>query len=192
MKKYVLSAALLIALSISAKAQFSLGIKGGVNYSSIDADNLKSSSVAGYQIGAFVRLGTAVYLQPEAYVSSEGGKFEANDNSFSGNVKFTNLNIPVLVGVKFGPKNLNFRVMAGPMYSSVLSHNESFPQNFTNTFNNNFDHYKSSNVGYQAGFGVDLGPITADLRYQGKFSNIDENYNQQPHLWALSVGFKIL
>jgi hypothetical protein len=30
MKKYVLSAALLIAVSISAKAQFNLGIKGGL------------------------------------------------------------------------------------------------------------------------------------------------------------------
>jgi len=192
MKKYLLSAALLIAICISAKAQFSLGIKGGVNYSSIDADNLKSSSVAGYQVGAFVRFGGAIYLQPEAYVSSEGGHFESNDNSFSGSVKFTNLNIPVLIGARFGPKNLNFRIMAGPMYSSVLSTNDNFPQNFTNTFNNNFDHYKSSNVGYQAGAGVDFGPITADLRYQGKFGNIDQNYNQQPHLWALSVGFKIL
>ncbi len=39
MKKFLLSAALLIAVCISAKAQFSLGIKGGVNYSHIDADN---------------------------------------------------------------------------------------------------------------------------------------------------------
>jgi len=55
MKKYLLSAALLIAVCISAKAQFSLGIKGGVNYSTVNTDNLKSSGVAGYEIGAFAR-----------------------------------------------------------------------------------------------------------------------------------------
>ena len=33
MKKYLLSAAILIMISISAKAQFSLGIKGGANFS---------------------------------------------------------------------------------------------------------------------------------------------------------------
>ena len=36
MKKYLLSVALLIAVCISAKAQFTLGIKGGVNFSKID------------------------------------------------------------------------------------------------------------------------------------------------------------
>jgi hypothetical protein len=75
MKKYLLSAALLLVLSISAKAQFSLGIKGGVNYSNINTDNLSNSSVAGYQVGAFARFGGNIYLQPEVYVSSTGGKF---------------------------------------------------------------------------------------------------------------------
>ncbi len=191
MKKYLLSAAMLLLLSIGAKAQFSVGIKGGVNFSSIDADNFKSSSVAGYQVGAFLRLGGPIYLQPEVYVSGEGGHFESNDNTYSGNVKFTNLNVPVLVGLRFGPKNLNLRVMAGPMYTSVMSTSESFNQNFHAAFNN-FDVYKKDNFGYQAGVGIDLGAITADLRYQGKFSNIDQNYNQQPHLFALSIGFKLL
>jgi hypothetical protein len=191
MKKLILSAALLLTVCISAKAQFDLGIKGGVNYSGIDADNLKNSGVAGYQVGVFARLGGAVYLQPEVYVSSSGGDFQSNDNSVSGNVRFTNLNVPVLLGLRFGPKNLNLRVMAGPEYISVLNKDESFSQNFTAAYNN-FDHYKTDNLGYQAGVGVDIGAITADLRYQGFFSNIDQNYNQQPHLWALSVGFKIL
>jgi len=189
MKKIILSAAMLIAVCISANAQFSLGIKGGVNYSTINSDNLKNSSVAGYQVGAFARLGGGVYLQPELYLSSNGGEFKSNDNSVSGNVHFTNLNVPVLLGLRFGPKNLNLRVMAGPEYISVLSKDESFSQNFNNAFNN-FDDYKKNNWGYQAGFGVDLGAITADLRYQGYLSHIDQNYNQQPHIWALSVGFK--
>jgi hypothetical protein len=80
--------------------------------------------------------------------------------------------------------------MAGPDYISTLSTDESFPQALTLAYNN-FDHYKKNNVSYQTGVGVDIGAITADLRYQGYFSNIDQNYNQQPHLWALSIGFKI-
>jgi len=189
MKKYLLSAALLIAISISAKAQFSLGIKGGVNYSNIDADNLKNSSVAGYQVGAFARIGNAFYLQPEVYVSSTGGKFESDDNSYNGHVRFTNLNVPVLLGARFGPQNLNFRIMAGPEYISNLSTSENFSQNFNAAYND-FGHYKNSTLGYQAGFGVDIGPITTDLRYQGNFNDINSNYGQRPNIWALSVGFK--
>jgi Outer membrane protein beta-barrel domain len=191
MKKYLLCAALLTVLSISAKAQFSLGIKGGANFSNINTDNLNSSSVAGYQVGLFARFGGAFYLQPEVYVSSTGGKFESSDNNYTGHVRFTDLNVPLLVGARFGGDNLNFRVMAGPVYVSNLSTNESLSQNFTNAYND-FGHYKNSTLGYQAGFGVDIGAITTDLRYQGNFSDIDQSYGQRQNIWALSVGFKIL
>lgn len=191
MKKYLLSAALLIAISFSTKAQFSLGIKGGVNYSTINSDNLRSSSVVGYQAGAFARLGGAIYLQPEVYVSSTGGEFHSNDNNYSGNVKFTNLNVPVLVGLRFGPKNLNLRVMAGPEYISRLSQNDNLSSSFNNAYNNFGNAYKSNMLGYQAGAGVDLGALSVDLRYQGDFDNYNSAYNQKQNLWALSVGFKI-
>jgi len=191
MKKYLLCAALLVVASISAKAQFSLGIKGGVNFSDINTNNFNSSTVAGYQAGLFARIGGPIYLQPEVYVSSTGGKFESNDNSYSGKVTFTNLNVPLLIGARFGPNSLNFRVMAGPVYVANLSTSESLSQNFTNAYND-FGHYKNSTLGYQAGFGVDIGAITADLRYQGNFSDIDQSYGQRQNIWALSVGFKIL
>ena len=189
MRKYLLSAALLLAISFSTKAQFSLGVKGGINYSTINSDNLKSSSVAGYQVGAFARLGGGVYLQPEVYLSSSGGEFHSNDNQYSGNVKFTNLNVPILLGLRFGPKNLNLRAMAGPIYTSVLSSRQNL-QSVASSFVNN-SNYKNSTIGYQAGAGVDLGSITADLRYEGGFSDINSSYGQRQHLWALSIGFKI-
>lgn len=191
MKKILLSTALLIAVCISAKAQFSLGIKGGVNYSTINSDNLKTSGVAGYQAGLFARIGTGLYLQPEVYLSSTGGHFQSNDNVYSGNVRFTNLNVPLLVGYKFGPQNLNFRVMAGPIYTSVLSRDESLSQNFSTAYND-FGHYRNSTLGYQAGFGVDFGAITADLRYEGNLTDVNPDFGQRQNLWALSVGFKIL
>jgi len=191
MKKYLLSAALLLAVTISAKAQFDLGIKGGVNYSTISSDNMHTSSVTGYQAGVFARIGGAVYLQPEVYLSSSGGEFTSNDNAYSGDVKFTNLNVPVLVGLRFGPKNLNLRVMAGPEYISVLSQNQNLSGNFNAAYNNFGNAYKNNQLGYQAGVGVDLGALTADFRYQGYFSDANPNYNQKLNLWALSVGFKI-
>ncbi|HEY8783492.1 MAG TPA: porin family protein [Mucilaginibacter sp.] len=189
MKKYLLSVAFLIAVCISAKAQFSLGIKGGVNYSTINSDNLKSSSVAGYQAGAFARIGGGFYVQPELYLSSSGGDFDSNDNVYHAKIRFTNLNVPVLLGLRFGPKNLNLRVMAGPIYTYVLSQNNSFSQNFDAAFND-FGKYKNSTLGYQAGAGVDLGAITADIRYEGGLNDINPDFGQRQHLWALSVGFK--
>lgn len=191
MKKYVLSAILLVAVSISTKAQFSLGIKGGVNYSKISTDNVNSTSVAGYQAGLFARFGGGFYVQPELYLSSKGGKFDSNANgtNYSGNVKFTTLNVPLLLGGSFGQKNLNFRVMAGPIYSYLMDKKENFSANFAGAYAD-FGNYRNSTLGYQAGAGVDIGPITTDLRYEGNLTKVNDNYGQRQNLWALSVGFK--
>jgi hypothetical protein len=191
MKKILLSAALLITVCISANAQFTFGIKGGVDYSSINNYDLNHSNVAGYQAGVFARLGTGLYFQPELYLSSSGGQFNSSNNDYSGSVRFTNLNLPLLIGQSFGTKNFNFRIMGGVVFTSVLSQNESFSQAFNDTYNN-FGKYNSSTVGYQLGAGVDIGAITADLRYEGGLSDINSNYGQKQNIWALSVGFKIL
>jgi hypothetical protein len=192
MKKYLLSAALLIAVSISAKAQFSLGVKGGVNFSKINTDNLKESNLTGYQAGLFARVGNSLYLQPELYLSGTGGKFTSSDNGqdYNAKVRFTNLNLPVLVGKSFGEKDLNFRIMAGPVYTYILDKNESLSGNASGAVAD-FGNYKNSTLGYQVGAGVDIGSITADLRYEGGLTKVNENFGQRQNLWALSVGFKI-
>jgi len=191
MKKILLSVALLVAVCISAKAQFNLGIKGGVNFSKIDADNFHNSSIAGYQAGLFARIGGGIYLQPEVYISSSGGDFDSyqNNTAYSGHVRFTNLDVPLLLGLRFGPKNLNLRVMGGPVYNYILNKNENFSDNITSAFND-FGHYNNSTLGYQAGAGVDLGNITLDARYQGGLGKINSDFGQTQKLWAISVGFK--
>ena len=189
MKKYLLSVALLIAVCISAKAQFSLGIKGGVNFSKINTDNFNESTRTGYQAGVFARFGSALYLQPEVYLSSTGGNFTTTDGNFKAKVNFTNLSVPLLLGHSFGTKDLNFRLMVGPVYTYALNKSESFSDN-ANAAIADFGNYKNSTIGFQAGGGVDIGPITADLRYEGGLTKINPDFGQRQNLWALSVGFK--
>lgn len=193
MKKYLLSLALLVAVSISAKAQFDVGIKGGVNFSSINADQLNKSTKTGYQAGVFLRVGSAFYIQPEAYVASSGGDFNSTNNgtSYSGSVRFTTLNVPLLLGHEFGTSSTNFRLMVGPVYSYNLSKSESFSQNFNSAYRD-FGNYNNSTLGYQVGAGVDFAGLTADLRYEGGLSKLSPDYGQRANIWSVSIGFKIL
>ncbi|MCC8409686.1 PorT family protein [Mucilaginibacter sp. UR6-1] len=186
MKKYFLSVAMLVACFISAKAQVTVGAKAGVTFSKINTDELKESSVAGYQVGGFARIGSNWFLQPELYLGSSGGKFESDDNTYSGKVRFTTLNIPVLIGKSFGQEDLNLHLVAGPVYSAILSDSRSFGDNVNEAFRN----YKSSTLGFQAGGGVDVGNITVDLRYEGGLSKVSNYFDQRQSLWALSVGYK--
>jgi hypothetical protein len=81
--------------------------------------------------------------------------------------------------------------MVGPVYSYALSKSQNFDDNVNGAFND-FGKYNNSTLGFQAGGGVDIGAITADLRYEGGLSKINSNYGQRQNLWALSVGFKFL
>jgi len=195
MKKYMLSIAAILFLCIGAKAQFTLGIKGGANISKINTDNLSESTVTGYQFGAFARIGTGFYVQPEMYVGSKGGQFnyESSGTNTGGyaRVRFTSLDVPVLLGKSFGAKSFNFRVMAGPIYSYVLNTNESFSDNLGNAYRD-LGNYNNSTLGYQAGAGIDLGTISLDARYEGGLTQVNSKYGQRDNLWHISLGFKIL
>ncbi|GAA4329606.1 hypothetical protein GCM10023149_34370 [Mucilaginibacter gynuensis] len=193
MKKLILCITLLTAGIISAKAQVTVGAKAGITFSKINTDQLKESSVTGYQIGAFARVGDNWFLQPELYLGSSGGKFNTSNNGtdYSAKVRFTTLNLPVLVGKTFGSEDLNLHVVGGPVYSYILDDSKSFSSNIGGAVSD-FNDYKKSTLGYQVGAGLDIGKITADLRYEGGLTKVNERFGQRQNLWVVSVGFKFL
>ena len=200
MKKIIFSIVFLTLGWATSKAQtFNLGVKAGVNLAKLNADFASEENRLGYQIGAWARIGGAsFYVQPEAYIGSKGNKFisitqvNGNEVAAEGKVKFTTLDVPILLGTKFGAKNLNFRLMAGPVISFILDENSSFSSAYQQA--TDFDNYKNQALGLQAGAGVDVGNISVDLRYEAGLSNISksEKYSQKPNLFQLSLGFKIL
>jgi hypothetical protein len=194
---------MILSISISAMAQlpsFTFGIKGGVNYSKLTTkdDLTEENSIAGYQVGVFTRVGgLGLYLQPEMYIGSKGNDFiKINTGSSSvaasGKVRFTTLDVPVLIGTKIGPGKLNLRFMTGPVISFVLDEKTTFDSAYQNV--TDFDNYKKQNWAYQAGAGVDVGNLTVDLRYEAGLSNISNSseYNQKQNLFHLSLGLKLL
>jgi hypothetical protein len=196
MKKHLLAAiTLLISLSASAQLpKLNFGIKGGVNISKLQADWAKEENRLGYQAGVWARIGAVgFYVQPEAYLGSKGGELNANENnnnvSGDAKIKFTTLDVPILVGNKIGVDKLNFRYMAGPIFSFLLDKNAKTNINNATDFND----YKNQTIGAQAGVGVDLGNVTVDLRYEKGLTNISKSgqYDQKQNLWHISLGYKL-
>ncbi|MBC7915251.1 MAG: PorT family protein [Pyrinomonadaceae bacterium] len=201
MKKFILFAGLLLTTSVAALAQlpsFTAGIKAGVNYSELKSkDNLTdANSILGYQFGVWTRVGGAgFYLQPELYLGSKGGENpividnNGNEAQVNGKVKFTTLDLPILLGTKFGPNKLNVRLMAGPVISFVVD-KETTPDGAYASIKD----YKDQAIGVQAGGGVDVGNLSIDLRYEAGLSNMSKStkYDQKQNLFHLSLGFKLL
>ena len=194
----------LLGLSgLTAMAQipkFTFGIKGGVNYSNLKTkdDLTDENSIMGYQAGIFTRVGAAgLYFQPELYLGTKGNEYtsiETNSGMMDvkGKIKFTTLDLPLLVGTKIGTNKLNLRFMAGPIVSFIIDENNNLGTAYNSVVD--FGNYKKQTLGFQAGSGVDLGNLTFDVRYEAGLSNISqsEKYSQQQNLFHLSLGFKLL
>lgn len=204
MKTLIFTGCFWIMTSMAALAQlpsFTFGIKGGANFSSLKSakDLTDENSIIGYQAGIFARLGGAgVYLQPELYLGSKGSKFVSvtapggTSVAAEGKVKFTTLDLPLLLGTKIGPNKLNLRFMAGPVVSFIIDENTDFAAAYDKI--TGFEDYKDQSFALQAGTGVDLGSLTVDLRYEAGLSNMikNENYKQKQNLFHVSLGLKLL
>ena len=128
MKKTLL-VMLLAFTGLAAQAQFALGVKAGLSSSGVDVKNLKSTvaqlkdedNITGYHGGIFLRAKrNNIFLQPEAYLTSSGGKVEVSSGT-SVNVekfKFTRLDVPIMVGYSV---LYILRVQAVPIASVLLN-----------------------------------------------------------------------
>ena len=161
-------------LVLPAFSQIKFGIKAGANTTTVPTYDISSGTTTisalkdaawGFQAGAFLRLSLlGIYLQPEVVFATNTYEYNVHTATASSVLKqsFNRLEIPVLLGLKFGPLRLN----AGPSATVQIGS----PKALVN--DPNFDNmYKNATFGYQAGIGLDLlKTITLDARYGGSLS----------------------
>lgn len=199
----------LLAFSIFAVSLFvfpsfgqsGLGIKGGVNLTTIstDAGSFKNNIVesyanrTGFVFGIYGRIGDKLYLQPEVMVASKGGEISINNQNYK--VKYTDLDIPLLVGFKVIK---TFRIMAGPVASIKVSEDETLRNALKNVTGNPDDAFANASFGYQAGVGLKLMGLDLELRRQGSLTDVsaqipnEPKFSQRASGWQFTVGIKIL
>lgn len=210
-------------ISYAASAQydpaFRFGIKAGANLSNVNGSNdlsLNSGSSAfnfkdndnrslGFAGGVFFRFGKTFYLQPEILLSQKGGKFNVykdgvQDGDGKVDVRFSNLDVPVLFGVRVAKF---FRVNVGPMASLRLSNNGKIKDSFDDVTGSNSSAEINNRLafGYQAGVGVDFGRVSLDVRYEGNFTEIVKvnfdnattasQFGKKGNLFQATLGFAI-
>jgi hypothetical protein len=210
MRKSILTITLMtLVISTYAIGPFTIGLKAGINSSKITTDNptvtgytfsdFKSDTKAGYNIGAFARLGTKVYLQPELLYCVKNGEtsFMSGTVSKSQSVKLKTIQIPVLLGFKLIDLKLALiRAFTGPAMSFVSS-GSSVESNLANVDPKNF---KNNIWDWQLGAGVDLAMITLDVRYAWGLSNLSDansnttniGFKNKGNTLTFSIGFKFI
>jgi len=186
--KKVLLLLIVISLFATANAQVKFGVKGGVNSSTIKMNDLITvtqgveeyslegikSGTVGFHAGLMTRVTFfGVFIQPELYFSSTGGEVEVTEviaqNVSIKKMEFKKLDIPVLVGFKFGPARIN----AGPVASIIIDSKADLIDEA------GYDEkLKGASFGYQVGIGLDiLNTISLDVRYEGNLSKLGDGVN---------------
>jgi hypothetical protein len=189
MKKLILSA-LFVGLNLAAFSQvlpsFQMGLKAGANLSKLSTENTFSSdNRAGYYAGIWTRIGAAgIHLQPELYLSGKNTTLKASSGE-ENKVKFTSLDVPILVGTKLGAAGVGLRLNTGPVISFILDDEQSFGQAAGSVFEGNF---KGQNFAWQFGAGVDIGNLGLDLRYEAGLSKIGKDGYDDTKLSLFTFG----
>ena len=208
--KFLMTIALVMGMLSVATAQkhsradyFRIGIKGGVNLSSVKVASLSTNleNKTGYQFGAFARIGRTIFLQPEVYFTAKEVNVDVLNSltTNQGVVGFSqkSLDVPLLAGIKLGP----LRVLAGPVASYALSASTSPDAAVKSYFSGTSqDIINRSSFSYQAGIGFDILNLSLDLRYEGAMSELKNtvavpsgfNYSQKPSYYQATIGFRIL
>lgn len=185
-----------------AKAQdaFSLGPRLGysTNTLSNNMDSINSCIKNTLQIGAFIRVGKKVYIQPEIYYQV----VKSNLNQGTGislinqDLTIKTIKVPALLGVKLISGGVaNLRVMAGPavtfLYDKKLN-----TSNMSDLWPiQSVDNLKNSTWSLQVGAGLDVLFMTLDVRYELGVDNIyngNSEFEMKNNIFNVSLGIKLL
>lgn len=184
--------ALALLLGTNASAQLlpvSLGIKGGVNLSSMDIKGAKTKSKAGYNAGLTldVNLPANLAIMTGLEVTTKGAKAKGGD----GTINATYLQLPVHMGyrLKLVP-GVSAHFDLGPYFAQGLGGKVKEDGEKSNTFGD--DALKKFDWGLGVGVGVTfLGKFQVRAGYDHGFANIArEEGNVKNRNAFLSVGYK--
>lgn len=200
--KKILLIILVVALGSASKAQdiFSIGPKIGVSSNTLtnNFDSIHSNTKNSFQIGAFIRIGSRIYFQPEANYQIATSTLNKSSSSSVQNqdISVTSLKVPALIGIKLirkGPFNL--RIMGGPAYTFILNKELTPPYMDGLWPIQSVDDIKNSIWSIQMGAGIDVLFITLDVRYELGMENIyngESNFELKNNMFNVSLGIKFL
>jgi len=196
MKKLLLALIIFAATIGLASAQilpsFQFGIKGGMNFSSIQSTTsatFNSSNQAGYLGGLWARVGALGFnFQPEIYATSKN--IDISQNGGETKQKFTSIDVPLLIGGKIGAFGFGGRFYTGPVISIAVDKQQSFVDAAKAA--GSLD-YQDQNFAWQFGAGIDIKKISIDLRYEAGITKQDYGSGQtRINLFSLTLAYSLL
>jgi hypothetical protein len=193
----IILSVLLLALVSRGESPFNIGVKYGVNSSTMMTnfeELVNEEEITGYHVGAYGRLNLGrIYIQPEIYFNKKGGNILpiSMENSMLPSIsfKYETLDVPLLLGVNLINRDLlKLRLNAGLVFSFITANN--FKDEVSDFDINDFS---SNYMAVQFGAGIDFWFVTLDARVEQGANIIKDSssYKARNRIYLLSVGIKL-
>ncbi|MET3027947.1 porin family protein [Flavobacterium sp. UW10123] len=180
--KLIICALFMCAGVMAQTEKVKLGVKAGLNISSLtfDENELDSSSKTGFTAGlmAEIPLAKNFSVQPELLYSQQGMKLsysdpEVQNSHYKSTIALNYLNIPVMLKY-YVAKGLS--IQAGPQVGILLKANNKYQDNFLGYDNHEKMDLKDYSNGVDAsvnfGLGYQFSNFYADARYNLSYANV--------------------
>jgi len=191
MKKTIFTLAFLSIAIFSFGGIFDLGVKAGMNSAKFTVnqslDELKADAKAGYEFGAFMRVGGKhLYFQPEVnYVTKNS---TVTTSTYTATTQYSSMQVPLLAGFKFlDIKAASLHLITGPALSFA-------PKATIDDIKQNIE--DKSAWTWQLGAGVDILIFTVNLRYEWgltdfNLDNVQNTVFKDGQTFTISLGLKL-
>lgn len=205
MKQAVAALLLVVLLSGLSQAQVGLGVKGGVNFSTVGGADVTTSpsTLTGFVGGAYLDINIPFLLsiQPEVLYSMKGYKEEAsltflgNTYSMTETVTLSYLEIPVLFKYSLPVPVLKPSLFVGPSVGILLS--AKAKTEVTGQPTQDIDiksSTTSTDFGAVFGASAHVAVVDLDVRYTLGLKTLDKDSQSKVYNrgWSITVGIPLL
>jgi hypothetical protein len=175
MKKILLLFVLTFIISGYATAQgLSYGVKGGLNFATINSGDFDVDSKSGFHAGVFGNISIIILqIQPEILFSQKGFSYKpASDQEVD--VRLNYIDIPVMARIKFFPA---LTLDLGPQYSVLVSQKTETTVTLANgdketSSSSSTSDMNTSELGGAVGLTATFWKVGASARYTFGFSDV--------------------
>ena len=217
MKKSIIFSIILLFVGASVPLNAQIGIRGGVNLSSLSASatettysDYERNAILGYQLGLVfpIKVSSTVAIQPELMLVQKGGKATygfSNSNKLVVSQTYNYVEVPLSLKISLGQTSgsgIGAYALVGPYVGLAMGGTTkrdltiagvtSTSENSVNYDNSNpKDRQKRLDYGGQVGAGVSIGKLFLDVRYSLGFNNLldsDTNNNNDNSAYLRTRG----
>jgi hypothetical protein len=178
----------------SRKFQLTINLGGGfANLASNGPFHTKIGGAAFVSLSGKFIVNKFISIQPEIGLTREEWKYSSNDYPDNYSYTYTNsVDVPILLGYKFGSKKLTLTALTGPMASFFMNKDVAYYHSSQGIIPVAIK-FKSQSYSWVAGAGLSYKRASFDARYILGLNNISASgYDQKLNRVNLSLGYRVL